>query len=111
MDRLFALILGLFFILTGPSHIAIASTQEDFSINMQTWNQKKELASQYLEEAENQFKNGDELAGCVAQQQAGDYGIEATESLIKAMELNGSTDGIENLRSGLNKWRELRDFC
>ena len=36
---------------------------------------------------------------------------EATESLIKAMRINGSSDGLENFESGLNKWRELGDFC
>ena len=75
------------------------------------WDQKKELASQYLDEAENSFKEGDELEGCVLQQKAGEYGMEATKSLIKAMQINGSNDGIENLESGLLKWQELKDFC
>ncbi len=88
-----------------------ADSQKDFSEHMRDWQEKKELASFYLMEAEKSFKSGDELSGCVTQQKAGEYGIQATESLISAMRLNNSTDGLENLESGLNKWRELRDFC
>ncbi len=93
------------------NQVAKAEGQESFEILMQEWNQKKELASQYLIEAEDAFKSGDELSGCVTQQKAGIYGIEATESLIKAMKSKGATDGLENLEAGLNKWKELRDFC
>ena len=62
-------------------------------------------------DAENQFKSGDELSGCATQKKASKYGIEATKSLIKAMEDNESPEGIKNLETGLNKWRELGDFC
>ena len=91
--------------------MAIANTEEDFKLYMQIWDEKKEMASQYLYEAENSFKQGDELEGCASQQKAGEYGIDATKALIKAMKINGSDDGLENLESGLRKWRELKDFC
>ena len=84
---------------------------EDFESYMQVWNEKRELATQYLLDAEKSLKEGDEATACVTQRKASKYGIEATESLIKAMEINGSTDGLENFESGLNKWRELGDFC
>jgi len=48
---------------------------------------------------------------CARQREAASYGIEATESLIKALEANGSKTEIENLQAGLDKWRELRDYC
>ncbi|WP_320667493.1 hypothetical protein [Prochlorococcus sp. MIT 1307] len=88
-----------------------AAFAEDFESYMQEWNEKRELATQYLRDAERALKEGDEAISCTTQRKASKYGIEATESLIKAMKINGSTDGIENFELGLNKWRELRDFC
>ena len=84
---------------------------EGFESYMQEWNDKRELATQYLLDAEKALKEGDEATGCVIQRKASKYGIEATESLIKAMKLKGSSDGLDNFESGLNKWRELGDFC
>ncbi len=78
---------------------------------MNEWDEKREDASRYLEEAEKAFRNGDEITGCIAQRKAGEVGIDATKSLINAMKANGSTDGIENLNSGLLKWQELKDYC
>ena len=78
---------------------------------MGDWESKKTIASEYLKQAENAFKEGDELTGCSFQRKASLYGIEATKSLISAMEVNGTKDGLENLEGGLNKWRELGDFC
>ncbi len=78
---------------------------------MKEWDEKRELASKYLQEAEKSLKEGDALAGCSSQREASRYGIEATEALIKAMEANGSKNEIENLKAGLNKWKELGDFC
>ena len=84
---------------------------QDFDMYMKEWNEKRELATQCLLDAEKSLKEGDEATACVTQRKASKYGIEATESLIKAMKINGSTDGLENFESGLNKWRELGDFC
>ena len=84
---------------------------EEFESYMQEWDTKRDLATQYLIDAEKALKEGDEISGCISQRKAGEYGIEATESLLKAMEMNGSTEGLQNIKSGLNKWRELRDFC
>lgn len=104
-------IILLLIIIISQSHIALADSEKNFSKYMQIWNEKKDLASQYLEEAEKAFKSGDELSGCVAQQKAAEFGIDATNSLIKAMKANGSNNGIENIESGLRKWEELKDFC
>ena len=84
---------------------------EDFESYMHEWNEKRELATQYLLEADKALREGDEVTGCITQRKASKYGIEATKSLIKAMRINGSTDGLENFESGLNKWKELGDFC
>ena len=78
---------------------------------MDTWNEKIKLASQYLDEAESELKNGDAIQGCIKQKKAAGFGIEATESLIKAFQVNGSQNDIENIKTGLKKGKELRDFC
>ena len=78
---------------------------------MQDWTEKRELASNYLFEAEEAFKIGNELSGCATQKKASKLGIEASNSLIKAMKLNGTMDSLKDLEAGLNKWKELGDFC
>ena len=93
------------------NNIVFASTEKDFLIYMNDWESKREIASKYLKEAKIAFKEGDELTGCATQRKASKFGIKATKSLIKAMELNGSYEGLDNLEAGLNKWRELGDFC
>ncbi len=106
-------LLGIFFgilILCNPLAL-LAEEGSVFQRNMDIWNEKRELASQYLLKAEVYFKEGNELEGCASQQRASSYGIEATEALIKAMELNGAQEGTDDLEAGLNKWRELGDFC
>ena len=99
------------FLIHSPSDVVLAGTQDVFEDYMNNWTEKKTMASKYLLKAEEAFKNGDELTGCAIQKKASKYGIEATYSLIKAMEVNESTDGLENLETGLNKWKELGDFC
>ncbi len=93
------------------SDFALADVNYGYKEYFKEWNDKRELATQYLKEAEEQLKAGDELSGCAAQQKASEYGVAATNSLIKAMKLNGTLDGIDDLQAGLNKWRELGDFC
>ena len=88
-----------------------AMPASEFDSYMQVWNEKSELASKYLKQAEKQLKLGDKLQGCKTQTLAADYGIQATESLLKAFEISGSTTDLSGLKSGLNKWRQLRDFC
>ena len=107
MKTLFAASL-LVLLITFQSTFAFA---QDFEFYMQEWNDKRGLATQYLLDAENALKEGNKASGCVKQRKASKYGIEATESLIKAMKIHGSTDGLENFESGLNRWRELGDFC
>ncbi len=98
-------------LLFTPRYELLANNLEDFDSYMQSWEQNRELASQYLEDALKEFKAGDELTGCATQQQAGEYGIKATESLIKAIKTKGNEESIPDLEAGLNKWRELRDSC
>ena len=90
---------------------SIALANDDFSYYMDNWTQKKQLASEFLLKAEESFKYGDELSGCNYQQKASSLGIDATESLIEAMRINNSTDGIENLNHGLMMWKQLGEVC
>ena len=93
------------------SETALSSNNENFRDYMDTWNEKIKLSSEYLDQAENELKNGDAIQGCINQKKAAGFGIEATESLIKAFQVNGSQGDIENIETGLKKWKELRDFC
>ncbi len=104
----FLLILNILFFQIS---IAFAIPPSDFTQYQDEWSKNKVLASKYLEEASKAFKEGDELSGCVAQQKAGMFGIKATESLIKAKEINNNKEEIIDLKRGLEKWKELRDSC
>ena len=111
MKNLFGLALAFILIIFGFHGVSSASSENDFDRFMKDWNEKKELASQYLLRAEKEFQEGDELSACATQKEASEDGIAATQSLIYAMEINGTTDSIENLQAGLNKWKEIGDVC
>ncbi|AIQ97449.1 hypothetical protein EW15_1357 [Prochlorococcus sp. MIT 0801] len=78
---------------------------------MSDFYQKQEKASKILKEIEIDLKDGSRDRVCARQREAASYGIEATESLIKAFKTNGSASQMKNLQAGLDKWRELRDYC
>ena len=94
MSRLILSILITIILLVQGS-VVLASNESNFQTYIEDWTINKELASKYLQEAEDALKTGDELTACTTQRKASQYGIKATESLIKAMELNGSLDGLE----------------
>ena len=83
----------------------------EFEMYLSDFYQKQERASQILKEIETDLKNGSRDKVCARQKEAANYGIEATESLIKAFEINGSKTQMVNLQAGMNKWKELRDYC
>tara|TARA_B100000965_G_scaffold369185_1_gene356397 strand:+ start:178 stop:507 length:330 start_codon:yes stop_codon:yes gene_type:complete len=83
----------------------------DFEMYLSDFYKKQEQASTILKEIEIDLKEGSRAGLCARQRKAANYGIEATESLIKAFKINGSNTEIDNLKSGLDKWRELRDYC
>ena len=105
--HLFTAFLWFLLIISESSYVFAG----DFETYMKVWDEKRGLATEYLMKAEKSLKEGDKTNGCANQRKASQYGIEATQSLIKAMKINGSEDGFEGLASGLNKWRELGDFC
>tara|TARA_Y100001968_G_C19135864_1_gene609061 strand:+ start:438 stop:767 length:330 start_codon:yes stop_codon:yes gene_type:complete len=85
--------------------------ETEFEIYLSDFYQKQDKASKILKEIEIDLKDGSRDSVCARQREAASYGIEATESLIKAFKINGSKTEIENLQAGINKWKELRDYC
>ena len=109
MKRLLILYLVISFIFYLSQMPVKAETE--FEMYLNDFYQKQERASKILKEIEIDLKDGSRGRVCERQRVAANYGIEATESLIKAFKLNGSKTDIDNLQSGLNKWKELRDYC
>ena len=98
-----------FFIFISPK---LVNAETEFEMYLNDFYQKQEQASKILKEIEADLKDGSRESVCARQREAASYGIEASESLIKAFTINGSSKTqIESLKSGLNKWRELRDYC
>jgi len=109
MKRLFPLLLISLFLLF--SSVISANAESEFEMYLSDFYQKQEKASKILKEIETDLKDGSRDRVCARQREAASYGIEATESLIKAFKINGSKTEMENLQAGLNKWKELRDYC
>ena len=93
------------------SSVISANAESEFEMYLNDFYQKQEKASKILKGIETDLKDGSRDRVCARQREAASYGIEATESLIKAFKTNGSKTEIENLQAGLDKWRELRDYC
>ena len=109
MKRIF-LLLFLSVIFLFFSVISV-NAESEFEIYLSDFYEKQAKASQILKEIEKDLKDGSRDRVCARQREAASYGIEATESLIKALKINGSKTEMENLKAGLDKWRELRDYC
>ena len=93
------------------SSVISANAESEFEMFLSDFYQKQEKASKILKEIETDLKDGSRDRVCARQREATSYGIEATESLIKAFKINGSKAEMENLQAGLDKWRELKDYC
>ena len=109
MNRLFLHLL-ISVVLLFFSVISV-NAESEFEMYLSDFYQKQEKASKILKEIETDLKDGSRDRVCARQREAASYGIEATESLIKAFKTNGSKTEMENLQAGLDKWRELRDYC
>ena len=105
------LILSLTFYLFLFFLLKSVKAETDFEMYLSDFYQKQDKASKILKEIEIDLKDGTRDKVCSRQREAAKYGIEATESLIKAFKINGSKIEMENLQAGLNKWKELRDYC
>ncbi len=102
--------IGLFVLVVSGSPL-VAEELELFNELMKTWDKERVLALEFLDEAEKYYKDGDELNACSYQEKASIAGIKATESLLKAMELRNSTDNQDNIKAGLDKWKQLGNLC
>ena len=109
MKRLF-LLLFISVVLLFFSVISV-NAESEFEMYLSDFYQKQDKASKILKGIETDLKDGSRDRVCARQKEAASYAIEATESLIKAFKTNGSKAEIENLQAGLDKWRELRDYC
>ena len=109
MKRLFPLLL-ISLVLLFFSVISV-NAESEFELYLSDFYLKQEKASKILKEIEIDLKDGSRDRACARQREAAIYGIEATESLIKAFKTNGYKTEMENLQAGLDKWRELRDYC
>ena len=109
MKRLIPLLL-ISLVLLFSSVISV-NAESEFEMYLSDFYQKQEKASKMLKEIETDLKDGSKERVCARQREAASYGIEATESLIKAFKTNGSKTEIEDLQAGLEKWKELRDYC
>ncbi len=109
MKRFFLLLLISVILLTFS--VTSVTAGSEFEMYLSDFYQKQDKASKILKEIETDLKDGSRERVCSRQREAASYGIEATESLIKAFKINGTISQIENLQAGLNKWRELRDYC
>ena len=109
MKLLFSLLLISLVLLF--SSVISANAESEFEMYLSDFYQKQEKASKILKEIETDLKDGSRDRVCARQREAASYGIEATESLIKAFKTNGSKTEMENLQAGLDKWKELRDYC
>ena len=109
MKHLFPPLLTCLFLLF--SSVLSVNAESEFEMYLIDFYQKQGKASKILKEIETDLKDGSRDRVCSKQREAARYGIEATESLIKAFKTNGSKTEIDNLQAGLDKWRELRDYC
>ena len=109
MKRL--LILSLTFYLFLFFLLKSVKAETEFEMYLSDFYQKQDRASKILKGIEIDLKDGSRDRVCTRQREAARYGIEATESLIKAFKINESKIEMENLQAGLNKWKELRDYC
>ena len=105
------LLISLLFLLSLVFSLLPVQADTQFERHMDDFYEKQEMASKLLKEVENDLKDGSREKVCARQMEAATYGIEATESLIKALEINGASYEMNNIQAGLNKWREIRDNC
>ncbi len=88
-----------------------AQAETQFETHMNTFYTKQEIASKLLKDIEKDLKDGSIERLCARQRKASNYGIEATESLIQAFEVNGTPYNSDDMKAVLNKWRDLKRNC
>ena len=97
------IVLSLIFSLFLFISLRPVEAETEFEMYLNDFYQKQELASKIMKEIESELKDGSREKVCARQREAAQYGIEATESLIKAFKISGTKTQLENIQSGLKK--------
>ena len=90
---------------------SVLGLEQEYDNYMNTWTENIILARNFLDKAQESLNNGDPLESCFNQRKASEYGLIATQSRIKAEEIQGDLSLIPNLEEGLKKWKAFADFC
>ena len=105
-------ILIIFFILyLFIGNTVSASLEDDFQNRLLIWEDNISEARNYLRKAEKLFKDGNYNQACKSQKKASNYGVIATNSLIKAFVLNDDSEDIKYLEIALEKWKNIGSLC
>ena len=97
----------LIFIIT-PTRI-LAETPLDFYIN--DFYSKSNEASQIIKEIETSLKEGSREKVCSRQRYAGELGLLANKSLIKAFEIGGTKPPMKEINASNKKWKSILNEC
>ncbi len=97
----------LIFIIT-PTRI-LAETHLDFYIN--DFYSKSNEASQIIKEIETSLKEGSREKVCSRQRYAGELGLLANKSLIKAFEIGGTKPPMKEINASNKKWKSILNEC
>ena len=109
---MFIKIITIFIVLVISIPFSVnAGISDDYESYISQWDQNIYLAKKYMAESQKELEMGDALLSCINQRKASKLGIIATKSKIKAMQLIGNLDDIDNLEKGLQRWKIFGDFC
>ena len=97
----------LIFIIT-PTRI-LADTSLDFYIN--DFYSKSNEANQILKEIETTLKAGSREKVCSSQRYAGELGLLANKSLIKAFKIGGTKPPMKEIKASNKKWKSILNEC
>tara|TARA_B100000287_G_scaffold110200_1_gene102544 strand:- start:70 stop:348 length:279 start_codon:yes stop_codon:yes gene_type:complete len=91
-----------------PTRI-LAETPLDFYIN--DFYSKSNEASQIIKEIETSLKEGSREKVCSRQRYAGELGLLANKSLIKAFEIEGTKPPMKAIKASNKKWESILNQC
>ncbi len=78
---------------------------------LEEWNYNNDLASFYLVQAEKYLKSGDKINACISQRKASQYGLTASNYLMRSFILNEKEEDILKLKKLIQKWDQLSKSC
>ena len=78
---------------------------------LKEWNNNNDLASFYLLQAEKDLKLGDKINACINQRKASEYGLTASNYLMRSFILNEKEEDILKLKKLIQEWDQLSKSC